>query len=264
MRKISVLIGIVIFMVLASAPVAQAQYYRGQSEMDRAMGGGRQITGESFARIHEAMAREQARLAGRDMRDMGYDDPYARRQVGYDQYPMPNGSGYSDPCAVYAGQSIPNGTRPIVYGGVGAAAGRVASRDPRAMAVGGIIGAVVGSVKDSRDRRRAEQAYADCQATMAAQSSQRQVYETTRRESDRAAQQTALTVTNRVKVLVRVSVDGGDFIYIDPSDEISIPEPQDSVRAEFREVRSGRVSWKRAEVRENDRLDGFEVILPKQ
>ena len=134
------------------------------------------------------------------------------------------------------------------------------------VAIGGIIGAVVGSVKDSRDRRRANQAYVDCQATVAQQSSQRQAYQATpsRRESDRVSQQTGLTIINRVRVLVRVSVDGGDFIYIDPSDEISIPEPQDSVRAEFREVRSGRVSWKRAEVRENDKLDGFEVVLPRQ
>ena len=256
MRKIMAVVAIVVFVVLASAPVASAQYYRGQSEMDRAMGGSRQIMGESFARIHEVMAREQARMTGRDM---GYDNPYA-------QYPTPNGSGYGDPCAAYAGQGVPNGTRPIVYGGVGAAAGRVVSRDQRAVAIGGIIGAVVGSVKDSRDRRRANQAYVDCQATVAQQSSQRQAYQATptRRESDRAAQQTALTVVNRIKVLVRISVDGSDPVYVEPGEEISIPEPQDSVRAEFREVRAGRVSWRRAEVRENDKLDGFEIILPKQ
>jgi len=266
MKKIMAVAAIVVLVVLVGAPVAQAQYY-GQSEASRAMSGGRQIMGESFVRIRGAMAREQARMAGRDMRDMGYNDPYANRSIGYDQpYPTPYGGGYGDPCVAYAGQGVPNGTRPIVYGGVGAAAGRVVSRDQRAVAIGGIIGAVVGSVKDSRDRRRANQAYVDCQATVAQQSSQRQAYQATpsRRESDRVSQQTGLTIINRVRVLVRVSVDGGDFIYIDPSDEISIPEPQDSVRAEFREVRSGRVSWKRAEVRENDKLDGFEVVLPRQ
>lgn len=82
-----------------------------------------------------------------------------------------------------------------------------------------------------------------------------------RRES--AARLTQVRVSNKTGFLVRISVDGGDPILLRAGEETSVNEPLEGIVAEFREIRGSRVQWLAAEVREDDRLERFEVVLPR-
>jgi hypothetical protein len=93
------------------------------------------------------------------------DDP----RVYGGSYPMPQGVGYGDPCAAFLVQAQGDGMTPLVYGGIAAAGTRAVTRNQRWVAGAGALGAIVGAIKNSRDKRNGREALAVCQQYLATQ-----------------------------------------------------------------------------------------------
>ena len=98
-------------------------------------------------------------------------DPYEgqyRQQYPAGQMAMGYGT---DPCAAFVMQAQGDGLQPLVYGGIAAAGTRAITRNPRWVAGVGAVGAIVGAVKNSRDKRNGREALSACQQYLAMQQS---------------------------------------------------------------------------------------------
>lgn len=142
MRKIAIVSFLTVAAILASTVTVSAQYDR-------------------FA---SAQAEYRVRQMQREMA-LG-SDPYEGRQYPAGQMPMGYGT---DPCAAFVLQARGDGLKPLVYGGIAAAGTRAMTSNPRWVAGVGAVGAIVGAIKNSRDKRFGREALVACQQYLAMQ-----------------------------------------------------------------------------------------------
>jgi len=153
MRRFATVTLLVVVFILAATTIVSAQY----GQYDRGYG---------YDRFAAAQAEYRMR---RGQREMVLGDSYEgqyRQQYPAGQMPMGYGT---DPCAAFLVQARGDNFKPLVYGGIAAAGTRAITRNPRLVAGVGAIGAIVGAVKNSRDKRNGREALAVCQQYLAMQ-----------------------------------------------------------------------------------------------
>ncbi len=153
MRRFATVTLLVVVAILAGTVNVSAQY----GQYDRGYG---------YDRFYSAQAEYRMRQGQREMvLGDSYEGQY-RQQYPAGQMPMGYGT---DPCATFVVQARGDNFKPLVYGGIAAAGTRVVTRDPRWVAGVGAVGAIVGAVKNSRDKRNGREALVACQQYLAMQ-----------------------------------------------------------------------------------------------
>jgi len=145
---------LVVAAILASTVTVSAQY-------------GQYGRGYGYDQFGAAQAEYRMRQMQRET-VLGSDPYEGQYRQQYPMGQMPTGYG-TDPCAAFLVQVQGDGLQPLVYGGIAAAGTRAITRDPRWVAGVGAVGAIVGAVKNSRDKRNGREALAACQQYLAMQ-----------------------------------------------------------------------------------------------
>jgi len=154
LKKIAIVALLVVAAILTSTVTVSAQY----GQYDRGYG---------YDRFGAAQAEYRMRQMQRET-VLGSDPYEGQYRQQYPMGQMPTGYG-TDPCAAFLVQVQGDGLQPLVYGGIAAAGTRAITRDPRWVAGVGAVGAIVGAVKNSRDKRNGREALAACQQYLAMQ-----------------------------------------------------------------------------------------------
>ena len=154
LKKIAIVALLVVAAILTSTVTVSAQ----NGQYDRGYG---------YDRFGAAQAEYRMRQMQRET-VLGSDPYEGQYRQQYPMGQMPTGYG-TDPCAAFLVQVQGDGLQPLVYGGIAAAGTRAITRDPRWVAGVGAVGAIVGAVKNSRDKRNGREALAACQQYLAMQ-----------------------------------------------------------------------------------------------
>ena len=154
LKKIAIVALLVVAAILTSTVTVSAQY-------------GQYGRGYGYDQFGAAQAVYRMRQMQRET-VLGSDPYEGQYRQQYPMGQMPTGYG-TDPCAAFLVQVQGDGLQPLVYGGIAAAGTRAITRDPRWVAGVGAVGAIVGAVKNSRDKRNGREALAACQQYLAMQ-----------------------------------------------------------------------------------------------
>ncbi len=148
MKKTRLVLALVVLAILASIVTVSAQYGR-------------------YDRFATAQAEYRLRQIARQQALNPYEGQYPD-QMGQ-QTPVPTVGYGTDPCAAFVVAASGDNMKPLVYGGIAAAGTRAMTSNPRWVAGVGAVGAIVGAIKNSRDKRFGREALVACQQYLAMQ-----------------------------------------------------------------------------------------------